>query len=31
MGRGKRFMLWFMGIFYVLAGVAHFVRTPTCR
>jgi uncharacterized membrane protein len=27
MGRGKRFMLWFMGIFYVLAGVAHFVRT----
>jgi uncharacterized membrane protein len=27
MSRGKRAMLWFMGIFYVLAAVAHFVRT----
>jgi uncharacterized membrane protein len=27
MSGGKRFMLWFIGIFYVLAGIAHFVRT----
>ena len=27
MSRGKRAMLWFMGIFYVLAGIAHFVFT----